>query len=46
MRCIIVGCGVQGKKRLAVAASEAAGVVDPIWTGAQWKDVREVPVDL
>ena len=46
MRCIVVGYGVQGKKRLAVAASEAAGVVDPIWTGAQWKDVREVPVDL
>src|SRR5580704_7404651 len=46
MRCIVVGYGVQGKKRLAVAASEAAGVVDPIWTGAQWKDVREVPLDL
>jgi scyllo-inositol 2-dehydrogenase (NADP+) len=46
MRCIVVGYGVQGKKRLAVAAAEAAGVVDPIWTGAQWKDVREVPVDL
>jgi scyllo-inositol 2-dehydrogenase (NADP+) len=46
MRCIVVGYGVQGKKRLAVAAAEAAGVVDPIWTGAQWKDIREVPVDL
>ena len=46
MRCIVVGYGVQGKKRLAVAASEAAGVVDPFWTGAQWKDVREVPLDL
>jgi predicted dehydrogenase len=46
MRCIVVGYGVQGKKRLAVAASEAVGVVDPIWSGAQWKDVRDVPVDL
>ncbi|MGA7803426.1 Gfo/Idh/MocA family protein [Bradyrhizobium sp.] len=46
MRCIVVGYGVQGKKRLAVAASEAAGVVDPFWTGAQWKDVREVPLEL
>ena len=45
MRCIIVGYGVQGKKRLAVAAGEAAGVVDPIWPEAQWKDVREVPLD-
>ena len=46
MRCIIVGYGVQGKKRLAVAAKEAAGVVDPIWAEAQWKDVGEVPLDL
>jgi scyllo-inositol 2-dehydrogenase (NADP+) len=46
MRCIIVGYGVQGKKRLAVAAEEAAGVVDPIWPEAQWKDVREVPLEL
>ena len=46
MRCIIVGYGVQGKKRLAVAAREAVGVVDPIWPEARWKDVREVPPDL
>ena len=39
MRCIIVGYGVQGKKRLAVAAKEAAGVVDPIWPEARWKEL-------
>lgn len=45
MRAIVVGYGVQGKKRLRVAGSDAAGVVDPIATEANWRDIREVPLD-
>src|SRR5579862_301865 len=45
MRCLVVGYGVQGRKRLRVAGADAAGVVDPIAPEAQWRDVRDVPVD-
>jgi predicted dehydrogenase len=45
MRAIVVGYGVQGKKRLRVAGSDAAGVVDPIAAEANWRDIREVPLD-
>jgi scyllo-inositol 2-dehydrogenase (NADP+) len=43
MRVIIVGYGVQGKKRLRIAGSEGVGFVDPVAPDAPWKDVREVP---
>ena len=45
MRVVVVGYGVQGKKRLAVAGSDAAGVVDPIATEAEFRDIRDVPLD-
>ncbi|AXK79042.1 gfo/Idh/MocA family oxidoreductase [Pseudolabrys taiwanensis] len=45
MRAIVVGYGVQGKKRLRVAGSDAAGVVDPIAAEANWRDIREAPLD-
>src|SRR4051812_28240789 len=45
MRVVVVGYGVQGKKRLRVAGAEAAGVVDPIAGEADWRDIREVPLD-
>ncbi len=43
MRVVIVGYGVQGKKRLRIAGDEAVGVVDPVAPEAQWKDITEVP---
>jgi scyllo-inositol 2-dehydrogenase (NADP+) len=46
MRAIIVGYGVQGKKRLRVAGADGVGVVDPVSSEAQWRDIREVPLDL
>jgi scyllo-inositol 2-dehydrogenase (NADP+) len=45
MRVVIVGYGVQGRKRLRVAGTDAAGVVDPIAKEADWRDIREVPLD-
>lgn len=45
MRVIVVGYGVQGKKRLRVAGADAVGVVDPIAAEANWRDIREVPLD-
>ena len=43
MRCIVVGYGVQGKKRLAVAASEAAGVVEAV--GPRRALITEAEID-
>lgn len=45
MRVIIVGYGVQGRKRLAVAGIDAVGVVDPVAEGVNWRDIRDVPLD-
>jgi len=45
MRALIVGYGVQGKKRLRVAGPDAAGIVDPVYAQADFKDVRDVPLD-
>ncbi|MEW5984305.1 MAG: Gfo/Idh/MocA family oxidoreductase [Acidobacteriota bacterium] len=45
MKCLIVGLGIQGRKRLAIAGADAAGTVDPIVPGADWRSVEEVPLD-
>ena len=44
MRVIVVGLGVQGRKRLAVAGSEAVATVDPFNAEAQYKRVEDVPL--
>jgi predicted dehydrogenase len=44
MRVLVVGYGVQGKKRLKVAGPDGVGIVDPIVPEATWRDLREVPV--
>lgn len=45
MRTVIVGYGVQGKKRLHYAGADAAGVVDPFFSDANYRNIREVPLD-
>src|SRR5258708_12228019 len=45
MRVIVVGLGVQGKKRLAVAGREAVATVDPVNTEAQYRRIEDVPLD-
>jgi len=44
MRVIIVGLGIQGKKRLRVAGGDAVGTVDPIIAEAQYRRVEDVPL--
>ena len=43
MRCVVVGYGVQGHKRLRVAGDDAVGIVDPVHPEAQWRTIEEVP---
>jgi predicted dehydrogenase len=45
MRVIVVGLGVQGNKRLAVAGNEAVGVVDPFKPDVPYRHVEDVPLD-
>jgi predicted dehydrogenase len=45
MRVLVVGYGVQGKKRLRVAGPDGIGFVDPIAPDANWRDLRDVPLD-
>ncbi len=44
MRVIIIGLGVQGKKRLQVAGRDVIATVDPIKEAADYKDITEVPL--
>ncbi len=44
MRVIVVGLGVQGNKRLAVAGADAVGTVDPYNSEARYKRIEDVPL--
>jgi hypothetical protein len=44
MRVIIVGLGVQGKKRLAVAGADAVATVDPVHPEAKYQSIEQVPI--
>jgi scyllo-inositol 2-dehydrogenase (NADP+) len=46
MRVVVVGLGVQGRKRLAVAGSDVIATVDPISQEAHYRAIQEVPLDL
>jgi predicted dehydrogenase len=45
MRVVIAGLGVQGGKRLAVAAPDVVATVDPVNPQARYRDITEVPLD-
>ena len=44
MRVIVVGLGVQGRKRLNVAGKEAVATVDPLNADAQYRHIQDVPL--
>ncbi len=44
LRVIIVGLGVQGRKRMDVAGTDVVGTVDPYNAAAQFKYVQDVPL--
>jgi len=45
MRVLLVGLGVQGRKRHAVASSDVIATVDPFSPEAHYRFVQEVPLD-
>lgn len=45
MRAIVVGMGVQGKKRRRFAGADYVGCVDPVSSEADYRDIRDVPLD-
>ena len=44
MRVVIVGLGIQGKKRLKIAAGDAVSTVDPVNSEARYKKIQDVPL--
>lgn len=45
MRVVVVGYGIQGRKRLETAGADGVGVVDPAVPDADWRDLTGVPLD-
>jgi len=45
MRVVVVGLGVQGRKRQAVAGSEVVATVDPVLLDARYRFIQDVPLD-
>ena len=43
MKVVVVGLGIQGKKRLAIAGADVAATVDPVQPEAQYKYIEDVP---
>ncbi len=46
MKTLIVGLGVQGRKRMAAAGRDVAGTVDPVVQQAQYKHLEDVPLEM
>jgi scyllo-inositol 2-dehydrogenase (NADP+) len=44
MRVVIVGLGIQGRKRLAIAGPDAVATVDPVNPEADYPDLADVPL--
>lgn len=45
MRMVVIGLGVQGRKRRALAGKEFIAAVDPVHPEAEFKTIQEVPVE-
>ena len=45
MRVVVIGLGIQGRKRLAIAGPEAVTTVDPVVDGAGYRSVEQVPLE-
>jgi predicted dehydrogenase len=45
MRVIVIGLGIQGRKRRAIAGPEVIATVDPVVAEADYRTLDEVPVD-
>jgi len=45
VRVVVVGLGVQGQKRRAVAGTDVVATVDPFHDDARYKRIQDVPLD-
>jgi len=45
MRVVVVGLGVQGRKRRMIAGADVVAVVDPVAEGADYMRIDEVPLE-
>src|SRR5580765_2335328 len=45
VRVVVVGLGIQGKKRLAIAGSEVCATVDTVQPQADYRNIQDVPLD-
>src|SRR5258708_33879070 len=45
MRVVVVGLGVQGRKRTAIAGEEVVATVDPVLTDAGYRRIEDVPLN-
>jgi predicted dehydrogenase len=45
VKIVVVGLGIQGKKRLAIAGTDAVATVDPVQSQAQYQAVEQVPLE-
>lgn len=45
MRVIVIGLGIQGRKRLKAAGADGIGAVDPVNPDAAWRRIEDVPPD-
>lgn len=45
MRIAIIGLGVQGRKRRAVAGDQVVAVVDPVAAGVDFQKIEDVPLE-
>jgi scyllo-inositol 2-dehydrogenase (NADP+) len=45
MRVVVVGLGVQGRKRTAIAGAEVVATVDPVLPDAGHRRIEDVPLD-
>jgi len=45
MRTLVVGLGIQGTKRKAVAGADVVATVDPVKSEAQYQRVEEIPLN-
>jgi predicted dehydrogenase len=45
MRVAIIGLGVQGRKRRAIAGEDAVAVVDPVAAEVDFKKIEDLPLD-
>src|SRR5260221_7748925 len=45
MRVVVVGLGIEGKKRMSIAGADAVTSVDPINHAAPCRSIQEIPLD-